>query len=61
MCFRSAIAVAVVYAGSYSPDWTPSLGTYICHRCSPKKNRITEVCWRGLGLGMGVYEWLSGL
>ena len=31
----SLIAVAV--AGSYSSNWTPSLGTSICHRCSPKK------------------------
>ena len=24
-------------AGSYSSDWTPILGTSICHRCSPEK------------------------
>ena len=33
----SCVAVAVVYAGSYSSDLTPSLGTSICHRCNPKK------------------------
>ena len=35
----SLIAVAVVWAGSYSSDLTPSLGTSICHRCSPKKTK----------------------
>ena len=34
---RSCIAVAVVQAGSYSSDLTPSLGTSICCRCGPKK------------------------
>ena len=29
------VAVAVVEAGSYSSDSTRSLGTSICHRCSP--------------------------
>ena len=33
----SRIAVAVVQAGSYSLDSTPSLGTSICHGCGPKK------------------------
>ena len=36
MQLGSGVAVAVVYAGSYSSDSTPSLGTSICHRCSPK-------------------------
>jgi len=31
------IAVAVVEAGSYSSDLTPSLGTSICHGCERKK------------------------
>ena len=36
MQLGSGVAVAVVYAGSYSSDSTPSMGTSICHRCSPK-------------------------
>ena len=35
----SYIAVAVVEAGGYSFDLTPSLGTAICCRCGPKKTR----------------------
>ena len=37
MQFGSYVAVAVVKAGSYVSDWTPSLGTSICHGWSPKK------------------------
>ena len=37
MQLRSRVAVAVAVAGSYSSDSTPSLGTSICHGCSPKK------------------------
>ena len=36
----SHVAVAVVYTGSCISDWTPSLGTSICHRCGPKTNKI---------------------
>ena len=32
---RSGVAVA----GSYSSDWTPSLGISICHGCSSKKTK----------------------
>ena len=39
MWLRSHIAVAVVQAGSYSSNWTPSLGTSICLRCGPKKTK----------------------
>ena len=35
----SGIAVAVAEGGSYSSDSTPSLGTSLCHRCSPKKKK----------------------
>ena len=35
----SDVAVAVVEAGSCSSHMTPSLGTSICCRCSPKKKR----------------------
>ena len=33
----SGVAVALAYAGSYSSDLTPSLGTSLCSGCSPKK------------------------
>ena len=36
---RSHLAVAVVQASSCSSNLTPSLGTSICCRCSPKKAR----------------------
>ena len=35
---RSDVAVAVVYAGSCSSNWTPSLGTSVCRKCGPKKH-----------------------
>ena len=34
---RSGVAVTVEQAGSYSPNWTPSLGTSICWGYGPKK------------------------
>ena len=37
-----AVAVAVVKASGYSSDYTPSLGTSICYRCSPK-NAIKKI------------------
>ena len=37
MCLGSCVAVAVLEAGSYSSDSTPSLGTYICRGHGPKK------------------------
>ena len=37
MWLGSDIAVAVVQASGYSPNWTPSLGPTICHECGPKK------------------------
>ena len=36
---QTRVAVAVVQAGSSSSDSTPSLGTSICCRCSPKKEK----------------------
>ena len=39
MWLGSCIAVAVVYAGSYSSDLTSSLGASICHRYGPKKDQ----------------------
>ena len=38
MGLGSCVAVAVVSTGSYSSDGTPSLGTSICHGCSPNDN-----------------------
>ena len=37
MWLRSCIAMAVAVAGSCISDSTPSLGIFICHRYSPKK------------------------
>ena len=34
-----AVAVAVALASGHSSDMTPSLGTSICHRCGPKKDK----------------------
>ena len=39
MQFGSHVALAVVQANSYSFDSTPSLGTYTCCSCSPKKKK----------------------
>ena len=36
---RVAVAVDVVKASSCSSDLTPSLGTSICSKCSPKKTK----------------------
>lgn len=33
------VAVAVVEAGGYSANWTPSLGTPVCLWCGPKKTK----------------------
>ena len=35
----SGVAVAVAVASSYSSDSTPRLGSSICCRCSPKKEK----------------------
>ena len=37
MWLGSGIAVAVAQASSCSSEWTPGLGTSICHGCSPEK------------------------
>ena len=34
-----AVAVAVAVVGSCCSDWTPSLGTSICHRCGCKRKK----------------------
>ena len=39
---ESSIAVAVVWASGYGSSSTPSLGTSICPRCSPKTKIKTK-------------------
>ena len=39
----SHVAVTLVYTGSYSSDLTPSLGTSICYKCSPKKQKNKKI------------------
>ena len=39
---RSCVAVAVVWAGGYRSNWTPSLGTSICLGCGPKKTKTNQ-------------------
>ena len=39
MQFGSGVAVAAVWAHSCSSDLTPSLVTFICHGCGPKKKK----------------------
>ena len=43
MQLRSGVAVPVVQASSYISDLTPSLVTYICLQCGPKKTKTTIV------------------
>jgi len=55
MQLESSVAVIVAWSGNCSSDSTPSLGTNICHGCSPKKTKDqtnnkrsaqkTEVSW----------------
>ena len=42
MWLRSGVAVSVAVVSSYSSDLTPSLGTFICSRCSPKKKQTNN-------------------
>ena len=39
----SQVAVPVVWAGSYSSDSTPSLGSSICRRCGPQKPKKKKI------------------
>ena len=39
MRLGSRVAVVLMQAEGYSSDWTPSLGTSLCHRCGPKKDK----------------------
>ena len=38
----SCVAVALAWAGGYSSDSTPSLGTSICHRSGPRNSKKTK-------------------
>ena len=42
MQFGSGVAVALVQASGYGSDYTPSLGTSICCRSSPRKGKKTK-------------------
>ena len=42
MWLGSCIAVPVVWAGSCSSNWIPSLRISICHRCGPKKQKTNK-------------------
>ena len=55
MWLRPGVAVAVAYAGSRISDWTPSLGTSICHRCSPKKPKQTNKKYFGGEIANFIY------
>ena len=39
MWLRPGVAMAVVYACSFTSSWTPNLGTSICPSCGPKKKK----------------------
>ena len=43
MRLRSGVAVAVGKASTCRSDSNPSLGTFICHRCSCKKKKKRDV------------------
>ena len=57
------IAVALVQAGSNSSDWTPSLGTFMCLRCGPKrtkeKKKKAKIYQKSLQLGIGTTQKLN--
>ena len=64
MWLRSRVTVAVMQAGSYKSDLTPSLGTSICCGCGPKKLRKKKKRSPGLVVGSSraastVVEWRS--
>ena len=43
MQLGSGVAVAVAWGSSCSSDLTPSLGTSICHRYGPKKEKHKKI------------------
>ena len=49
MWLRSRVAVVLAWTGHYSSDLTPSLGTSIRPRCSPRKDqKKKKVCILGV-------------
>ena len=68
---RSGMVMAVAQAGNYSSDLTPSLGTSICYRYSPKnkkkikkrkeKNNPTAVAQVTVEGQVRSLAWYSGL
>ena len=52
----SGIAVAVAWASSCNSDLTPSLGTSICCRCSPKTPQKRMQNQKGLVTPLGLVE-----
>ena len=56
MWLGSHLAVPVAQAGNCSSDLTPSLGTSVCCRCGPKKQKIFN---DQNGIGTGHSEWIQ--
>ena len=52
----SGIAVAVILAGSYSSDWTSSLGTSILCGCGPKKDKKIYIYCQGSYLYLIIFS-----
>ena len=55
----SRVAVAVLWAGSYSTASTPSLGTSICHRYGPKKTKTK--CRMEIPLWVSVHDHMGSI
>ena len=41
----------VAVAGCCSSGWTPSLGAFMCHECSPKKQKKRKKVFRDVVIG----------
>ena len=53
---RSGVAVALAWAGSYSSDSTPSLGTTICQGCGPKRTKTKQIDFLNLLKNANTFE-----
>ena len=60
MQLGSYIAVAVVQAGSCSSDSTPILGTSICPRCGPEKQKKKKKERENQGMPTTKYGMMGG-